>query len=235
MLFLLISCSKDCVEKSGKWVEQDFEVENFSKIIVNHGVELHILDGEIQRVTVKTGENKLDNIYFSVQNDTLEIDADSPCLFSENYDPIQVYITSPNVNFIRNSGEFTIYSDNTLNYSNLELISEDYQSHYSNYGNFDINVNTENLYVVSNGYSNFYISGNVNTLTLGFYSGLGRFDGKNLVAQQVEFYHRGSNSILVNPIQSLRGNLYSTGDIISYNHPEIVEVTQHYSGKLIYK
>jgi len=69
--------------------------------------------------------------------------------------------------------------------------------------------------------------------TLIFFSGIGRFEGRNLVAQKVEIYHRGSNDIIVNPIQELKGDLYGTGNLISINTPPVLEVVRHYQGRLI--
>jgi hypothetical protein len=40
--------------------------------------------------------------------------------------------------------------------------------------------------------------------------------------------------MIVNPQASLKGDLYGTGDLISKNHPPIVEVEQFYTGELIF-
>ena len=81
----------------------------------------------------------------------------------------------------------------------------------------------------------FTISGNTTNLNIQFYSGIGKFEGKDLVATNVNIYHRGDNSLNINPQQSLKGGLYSTGDVISYNRPPIVEVEEYFTGKLIFE
>ncbi len=89
--------------------------------------------------------------------------------------------------------------------------------------------------LVSNNISSFYISGQVVDLFIGFYSGAGRFEGENLEAQNIDVYHRGSNDMVVNPQQSLTGELRGTGDLISLNSPPIVEIEQLYTGQLIFQ
>lgn len=234
-IFSLFSCQEDCVESPGKIITQEFEVDAFSKLIVMNGLEVHLTQGTTQKVLVRAGEHKMDNVYFKVTDNTLEVKADGSCLLSENYDPILVYITAPNLTSIRNSGEFTIYSDGILTYPSLSLVSEDYQSSYLNYGNFDLQIDNEHIEVVSNGFSNIKIVGQTENLFLGYYSGLGKFDGSQLQAQEVDFFHRGENTLKVKPIQRLTGDIYAMGDIISNTHPPVVEVVEHYTGKLKYQ
>ena len=69
---------------------------------------------------------------------------------------------------------------------------------------------------------------------VGFFAGSGRFEGENLVAQNIEVNHRGSNNMIVNPIQSLTGELRGTGNVIAVNEPPIVDVERIYTGQLIF-
>ena len=69
---------------------------------------------------------------------------------------------------------------------------------------------------------------------VGFFSGSGRFEGENLIAQNVEISHRGSNDMIVNPILSLTGIIRGTGDVIVINQPPLVDVEEIYIGELIF-
>jgi len=60
-------------------------------------------------------------------------------------------------------------------------------------------------------------------------------EAENLVAQNVTLDHRGSNDILVNPQQSLRGVIRGTGDVVSVNRPALVDVEVLYKGQLIFR
>jgi len=72
-------------------------------------------------------------------------------------------------------------------------------------------------------------------LFVGFYAGSSRFEGENLIAKNIEVYHRGSNDMIVNPIQSLTGELRGTGNLISVNTPPTVDIEQIYNGTLIFE
>ena len=68
----------------------------------------------------------------------------------------------------------------------------------------------------------------------GYFAGAGRFEGANLIAQHIIVFHRGSNDMIVNPQQSLSGELRGSGDLISVNTPLSVDVEQYYIGELIF-
>ena len=61
------------------------------------------------------------------------------------------------------------------------------------------------------------------------------FQLENFAIQNANVYHRGTNKVIVNPIQTLRGSVLSTGDLISVNRPPIVEVEETYTGRLIFE
>ncbi len=235
LVFISISCKKECTEPMGAIVQQEIEVANFNKIIVNTGIELIIKEGDTQHVVIETGENKLDNVSVSVSDEVLEVQADDKCLLSVSLEPVKVYVTSPTINTIRNSSEFTVCSDGILTYPNLTLIVENSENDFLNIGNFDIQVDNQNTKIVSNGISNIFLSGHSESLNVFYYGGIGRFEGKELVAQNVHIFHRAENSLKVNPQQSLTGDIYSIGNIISYNHPPLVDVSEHYEGRLIFE
>lgn len=235
LVLTFFSCSKDCNESKGKIVQQEVEVSFFSKIIVHSGVELIVKDDVMQRVVVETGEHKLDNVSVLVEDDILHLEADSFCVTTINLDPVKVYVTSANITSIRNASEYTISSDGVLTYPEIKLLVENHESDYLTIGNFDLKVNNNSIQVTSNNLANVCITGQTNNLNLGYYSGIGRFEGENLVAQHVYIHHRGENTLTINPQLTLTGDILSVGNVISYNHPETVDVEEHYEGRLIFE
>ena len=108
-------------------------------------------------------------------------------------------------------------------YNNLKLFSENFIAPESfTVGDFRLEINSDKLDIVSNNLSTYYISGVVENLFVGFYAGLGRFEGRHLVSQHVNIFHRGSNDMIVNPIQSITGELRGVGDVIAVNQPPII-------------
>ena len=237
---ILLSCNSDnannCFQNSGSIVQQEFEVDAFDKITVYEGVELIINDEPTQKVVVESGEYLLNDIEVNIENGALVLKNNNTCNFIRDYDITKVYVSSPNLTEIRNSSGLTVSSDGILNYNNLTLVSEDFNATYVTHtdGDFNLQVNSDNINIAFNNLSNIFISGHVNNLFIGFYSGDSRFEGANLIAEHITIFQRSSNDMIINPQQSLKGEIRGTGDVISRNRPTIVEVETFYTGKLIF-
>lgn len=238
---LLLSCNNDsapdCFQNTGDSIEQEFVVETFDKIIVFEGVELIVTDEPIQKVIVQTGEFLLSDVKVSVVEGRLILKDDNGCNIARDYGVTKVFVSSPNIKEIRNSSNFTVSSNGVLSYPELNLLSENFgnEGEYSAIGDFNLQVNCDELRLVFNNLSTAYISGNVTDLFVGFYSGDSRFEGANLIAQNIQIYQRSSNDMILNPQLSLTGEIRSTGDVISLNQPAIVEVEAYYTGQLIFE
>ena len=72
-------------------------------------------------------------------------------------------------------------------------------------------------------------------MNVSFAAGTSRFEGRDLVAQNVIIWNRSSNDMIVNPQQELTGELLGTGNLISVNVPPVVDVEQIYTGELIFE
>ena len=239
-IFLLILCAcdkedvSDCFQTEGDLITQEFTVTEFQKILVNRDVELIISQGDNYRVIVETGSNLLNDIEVNVVENELQLTNNNDCNYFRDYGVTKIYVTTPVLREIRSSTQFDISSEEVLDFQNLKLISEDYSTSESfTVGDFKLSVSTNTLSVVSNNISSFYIEGDTEELFLSFYSGTGRFEGQNLISNHVEVFHRGSNDMLVHPIETLSGELRGTGDLISVNQPASVNVEQYYTGQLI--
>ena len=239
-IFLIIFCACDkedasnCFQTEGELITQEFAVTEFQKILVNRDVELIISQGDNYSVIVETGSNLLNDIEVSIVGNELQLTNNNDCNYFRNYGVTKIYVTTPVLREIRSSTQFDISSEEVLDFQNLKLISEDYSTSESfTVGDFKLSVSTNTLSVVSNNISSFYIEGDTEELFLSFYSGTGRFEGQNLISNHVEIFHRGSNDMLVHPIETLSGELRGTGDLISVNQPASVNVEQYYTGQLI--
>ncbi|EDP72315.1 hypothetical protein FBALC1_14477 [Flavobacteriales bacterium ALC-1] len=236
--FLIFACSEDandCFQTSGSIIQQAFEVTSFDKIVVNRDIELIVKEAPEYAVIVETGENLINDVKVEIKENQLILTDNNTCNYVRAYGITKIYVEAPNLTEIRTSSQYEIASDGTLNYDDLTLISEDFNVETEfTVGDFRFTVNSENLTVVSNNLSFFYIDGVVEDLFVGFYAGAGRFEGENLVAQNVNIFHRGSNDMTVNPQESLLGELRGIGNLISVNEPPVVDVERIYTGRLIF-
>lgn len=238
-LFLLIitiySCNpSDCFESTGDIIEKEIELETFDKINVGNEVTLIIKQGITQKIVIKTGENLIDDVTAEVIDGKLYLKDESSCNLTRDYAVTKIYVTSPNIKEIRSNTARDIISDGVLSFDRLLLISEDFNEDALNIGDFNIKINNSNVSITSNGSSIFTLEGSTANLQVGFHSGSSRFIGNNLIAHNVSIIQKSTNDILVNPQNNLSGNIYSIGDVISYNHPNTVSIEEHYSGRLIF-
>jgi len=241
LIILFSSCNSedanDCFQVEGKTILQQIELEDFNEITVYGGIKLFLTYGETQKVELETGENLANDISFEVEANQLKIQNHNTCNFVRDYGVTKVFVTLPDLKYLRNGSQFSVESINVLNFEDITLVSEDANGDgdfYTN-GNFKLQLNSTKITIVNNNLSNYFLSGEAENLQVGFFNGDGRFEGENLVAQHVNVYHRGSNKIIVNPQQSLTGELISTGDLISKNQPPEVEVEELYTGKLVFE
>lgn len=228
--------ANDCFQTSGPIVLQEVEISSFEKILVNRDIELILKSGAEFKLTIETGKNLLNDVEVKVVDNQLQLSDNNTCNYVREYGITKIYVTAPNITEIRSSTQYDVSSDGILNFNNLQLISEDFNAPGSfTVGDFRLNVNTSQLRITANNISSFYITGQTENLFVGFFAGSGRFEGRELIAQNVDVFHRGSNDMIVNPQQSLTGEIRSTGDLIAVNQPPTVDVEQFYTGRLIFE
>jgi hypothetical protein len=235
-LIALFSCdsenANDCFQTSGVKITKEFAVQNFDKINISQGIELIIKEGSETKVAVESGQNLMNGITAEVVDNQLFLRNSNGCNWVRDYNDTKVYVTTPTLVNVYSSSQFTVKSDGVLSFPNMSFQSGMFSNTAS--GTFDIQVNCANLTIEDNESSFFKISGYTHGLNVAFYDGNARFDGSNLIANDVWFFQRSSNDIIINPISKVSGTLYSTGNVILKNIPPIIEVTQLYQGHLVY-
>lgn len=237
---LLFSCNGDnidnCFQNSGDIITKEFDLGEFEKITVFERVELILIDGDEYKVQLETGEYLQNDIDAKVEDGRLILTNDNACNLTREYGITKFYVTAPNITEIRNGSGLTVSSQNVLNYPNLTLISEDYEEEdkYHTDGHFDLNLNSQTVNIVINNLSHTWLRGKTYKLVAQFFSGDAKLDARNFVAQEIEFYHRGTNDMIFNPQLSIKGDIYSAGDVLLMHTPSIVEVEEFYTGRLIF-
>ncbi len=240
VLLFLFTCNSedanDCFQTSGNIIQETVDVVSFERILVNRDIELIIKEGPDYKVTIETGENLINDVKVEIIGNQLVLTDNNSCNFVRDYGITKIYVEAPNLKEIRSSTQYDISSDGVLNYNALQLYSEDFNggSEFT-MGDFRLNVASQNINISSNNLSFFYMEGTTTNLFVGFYSGSGRFEGENLIAENVVVYHRSTNDMVVNPQVSLTGELRGVGNLISVNEPPVIDVERIYTGQLIFE
>ena len=239
-LVFLMSCNgdnaPDCFQNSGDIMRDVIPVETFTKITVNENTKLVLKEGSTTLVEVETGEFLRNQVNAEVKEGTLLLTDTNNCNLFRPYGVTTFYVTAPNITEIRSNTGFSTVSDGVLTYPQITLISESFNDpeNLTTDGEFDMEFASQNVNVVVNGIAYFKLKGSSTNLSVVVAAGDSRIEAESLLVQNVTLNHRGSNDILINPQESLRGTIRGTGDVRSYNRPDIVEVQELYKGRLIF-
>jgi hypothetical protein len=237
---MILACGSenagDCFQKAGSIIQLEVSVANFDKILVNRDVELIIEEGATQKIVIETGKNLMNDVSAIVINGRLTLTDENTCNYVRDYGITKVYVTSPNITEIRSSTQYDVSSKGVLTFPSLSVSSEDYNvpDTFTN-GDFRLQIDNDSFRLVFNNISNCFISGQTNNLNITFAAGTSRFDGRNLIAQNVNISNRSSNDMIVNPQQSITGKISGPGNVIAVNQPPTVDVEELYKGRLIFE
>lgn len=245
VLFLVLisifnSCEKpsDCVKSTGATVLKDVAVLPFKRIKVYRGIEVVITQGTETKVQIEAGANFIDNVEVNQYGDQLVFKDETSCNWVRAYGKTRILITTPTLEEIYSKTDRNISSNGVLTFGNLTLTSFDKDADGESgagTGDFILALNsTGTLTINNNNVSRFYLSGQIENANFNFYFGDGRIEAQNLIAQNIVVYHRGSNDMIVKPIQSVTGLLNSTGNLVLKNVPPIVDVQTLFYGSVVY-
>ncbi len=241
-IFLFSVCcntetAPDCIQSSGSEAVMEITVAPFEEIIVYERVKLFIEQGDQYKVTIKTGKNLMNEVAVEVENGRLSVRNENVCNLFRDYEITKVYVTTPTLNWLQNSSGSAVESIGTLGFPEMWLRSFNQEKDpdiYTN-GDFILDINIQNLRITNDNISNYFLTGKAQVVDVFFASGDGRLEAENLIVQHYDVFHRGTNKLIVNPQESIQGDIFGFGDIVSKNTPPVVEVKEHYTGRLIFE
>ncbi len=243
MIFLLIvlsACDTEdapaCFKRTGDIISKEVNVAQFEELIVYGRIKLFIEQGDEQKIIVEAGKNLIENISATVEGNRLVLKNSNTCNLMRDYNTTIIYVTVPNLTWLQHAGNNTIESIGTLNFPNIWLRSLNQEKDKEIYTNGDLKLNLVSNYirVTTDNYSNFFLTGETNYLNLYIADGDSHIEAANLIAGTVDIQHRGTNKLIINPREILKGEIRSTGDVISINQPPVVDIETFYTGKLIF-
>ncbi|MGB3454519.1 MAG: head GIN domain-containing protein [Moheibacter sp.] len=235
---IILGCSADsqmdCFKKQGELKTKQISTGEFGKISISVGIELYIAQSDEYSVKIEAGKNFIDDVDFETDGEgELKISNKSNCELLRNYHSAKVYVTAPDLKKIHSGSQYPVRSQGVLKFPELSLesgVTEDDQPP----GLFEVEVDNQKLMIGDNVSSIYKVKGKTQILDIRFWSGAARFEGENLTADEVHFFHRSSNDIIVRPISLVKGTLAGTGNLVLKNVPETVEVEQLYTGHIVY-
>ncbi|NND88525.1 MAG: DUF2807 domain-containing protein, partial [Flavobacteriaceae bacterium] len=227
----------DCLQVTGDIIQQEVDVAPFSKIVIEDDFELIIRQGASQQVIVETGANLFSDIEVTVEDGVIRFKNYNACNLVREYNVTKAIVTTDTLTEIRNSSAFNVVSEGVLSFPSLSLVSNTTAGVIDprKSGDFTLEVDCVNLFVAANGQSGFYISGYTENASIGFEDEAPRFEGANLIIDDLFLVQRSANVMIVNPQDRIRGRIFGVGDVISLNEPPIVSVEEFFTGRLIFQ
>ena len=241
LVFCFISCNSesvsDCFQTEGSVIQEEFNLGFFNKIRIEDDVTLILKQASEQKIIIETGENLLNDVTVFIENETLVIQDNNGCNFIRDYGVTRAFINVPNLTEIRNSSSEKVIGEGLLQFPELKLVSNTTGNieGTNKSGDFILQLECDNLIVNANGQSVFYISGTSNKARISFGDEWPRFEGENLIINDLYVFQRSAATMKVNPLEKITGEIRGTGNVISVHHPPIVEVEEFFSGTLIFQ
>ena len=116
--------ANDCFQKAGAITSEEIVLESFDEILVYDKIKLFIEQGEQQKVVVETGENLRNEVSAEVIDGQLVLRNENDCNFVRDFNITKVYVTVPDLTYLRHAGNLMIESVGTLRLDELWLVSE---------------------------------------------------------------------------------------------------------------
>lgn len=228
-LFILAGCSEEnpCLKRAGDPVTFQANTKAFNKLELHNSIEVELIQHEDTLVEISTGENLKSFISLDVSDKTLTIRDENRCNWIREYNQTSIKIFHPGISEITHLGSSRIFSSDTLYYPDLLLFSKNHS------GDFHLIISNSKIRININDVSNVYLSGKTDELFAGAYSGDGRIEARELKAKNVSFFHRGTNDMLLYPLEKLQGKIAGIGNVIYYNEPSNISVEDNGPGQLI--
>ncbi len=243
LALLLASCnsenSTDCLQTDGDVIRYEVDIPFFDKIQPEDDIQVILKQGNVPSVFVQTGKNIAPEIYVDVLEETLIMRNDNSCNIFRDYGKTVITVTSPNITFIKQASSFPIRSEGILSFPSLLIWSNTNPTplltNANKSGDVFLNLNVENISILANGSSNFVLSGNADKASFVLSDEYPQIFAPDLIVNDITISHVSAAQMVIHPIESLRGQIRATGDVISVNRPTIIEVEEFFTGKLIFE
>ncbi len=226
---LLLFAATSCIEEfniRGNGIEatEARAVAAFTKVKSSGDFDVQITNGDEFEILVTAEENILPYIETTVSNNTLFIDIKGVHNV-KNRLPINVFVTLPELESVKQSGSGTIITD--------FFSSEKMEFSISGSGSISSSVDVNNIEADISGSGWMIITGDANESDLSI-SGSGNIDSSELAVDDCYAHISGSGNMQVNAANTITAKISGSGNIYYTGNP-ITELNVSGSGKIIHR
>lgn len=199
-----------CVDGDGDWETRSLNVDNFTGVILDLPADVYITQGEDFSVEVEGKEDIIDEIELDVSNDTWEIETDK-CV--RDIGNMKVYITMPEIEYLKISGSGKIIGQN-------EFIVGDIELKISGSGDMDLLMDADDVKASISGSGEMWLEGSGDLLDFKI-SGSGDLNAFNFPCNDIDIRISGSGDARVHALDNLDVNITGSGDVYYKGNPSI--------------
>ncbi len=217
-------CDKDRagIKGSGTIVSQEFNMPDITGVQLSIDGNVYLTEGDTQQVRIEAQQNILDNIKKSVSGGKWNIEYYNNV---KNHEGIDIYVTTPLINYLAISGSGNIESTNTFTDSTDVYLS------ISGSGNIDMSLLADFIESSISGSGNIYLTGKANEYRITI-SGSGNLKAFGLQTYKTDITISGSGNSEVFVTDDLDVIISGSGNVYYKGYPGI-DVTISGSGSLI--
>lgn len=239
----MTSCDVDeiCTSGQGSVVDSTFVVPTFTGFDLQINGNVYLRQGDQQSVRVVGQPNMLEKLNLSVGNQVWDIDLQG-CV--RNYEPLEVYITIPEVDYVRVSGSGNVQADSVLRIDDGEIVlsgsgnirlpldADFVYSTITGSGNIDLDLLVATkLETRITGSGNYFLQGEV-PIHQTEIVGSGNMRGFDLATTETDVKISGSGDAEVFVSDTLNIDISGSGDVAYKGNPSLgVKVTG--SGRVV--
>ena len=197
-----------CTAGSGSVVEETFQISDFKGIKLDCSADIFVTQGEEFSVIAESQANILDNLDLSLDGDILDID-----LVGCNRDfQLKLFITMPEVTFLKISGSGNIKGENLFTSENLNL-------RVTGSGNMDLDLDYQSINTKITGSGNMDLTGVCEEFDYTI-SGSGDINSFGLISDRgfVKITGSGDTEVFVNEFLSVK--ITGSGDVLFKGNPD---------------
>jgi formylmethanofuran dehydrogenase subunit C len=212
------------VKGDGDIKEKVREVGEFHGVRVTSGMNVHLVQGDHQKVVVSADANLHDLIETNVEDGILEIKALANIWRAEKK---EVIVTTPELSEITGTAGSNVYTDNELKAGKIHIKG-------SAGSNLHISINGQNMDISASSGSNIFIEGKADELIIKTSSGA-NIKARDLTAAKCDAKASSGGNLWITAGKELIANATSGGNIFYTGSPETIDSNSSSGGNIIKK
>ena len=200
------------VDGKGPRVERDLQLDDFDGIRLTLSADVYLTPGRSQSVRVSAQQNIIDLLKTDVDGGVWKISTEENI---DDHSKIKIYITVPEMTYVKLSGSGNIYTEGTFDNSGEEV-----EIGISGSGNLEFNTNARSIEAGISGSGDIELDGSTDDINVGI-SGSGDIDAMGMTARNAQIRISGSGNAKVHATQGLNVRVSGSGDVYYRGNPNV--------------